>query len=62
MASAFIAAAYALEGTAAYTPAESNLAVKYWVSGSAKSGNAAAALDGKPDTMWTPTQGQSELL
>ena len=62
MASAFTAATYALEGTATYTPAESNLAAKYWVSGSAKSGNAAAALDGKTNTVWTPAKGQAELL
>lgn len=55
-------AAYALEGTATYTPAESNLAIKYWVKGSTRSGDAAAALDGKPDTRWTPAQGQAELL
>lgn len=60
--SALTAATYALEGTATYTPAESNLAIKYWVKGSAKSGDAAAALDGKPDTMWTPAEGQAELL
>jgi arabinogalactan endo-1,4-beta-galactosidase len=60
-ASAFASAAYALEGAATYKPAESNLAVKYWVSGSARSGNAAAALDGKPETVWTPVRGQSEL-
>jgi len=53
---------YALEGTATYAPAESNLAPKYWVKGSAKSGDAAAALDGKPDTLWTPAAGQAELL
>jgi arabinogalactan endo-1,4-beta-galactosidase len=59
---AFAAAAYGLEGTATYSPAESNLAVKYWVKGSAKSGEASAALDGKPETMWTPTDGKAELL
>ena len=60
--SALTTATYALEGTATYTPAESNLAIKYWVKGSAKSGDAAAALDGKPDTIWTPIEGQAELL
>lgn len=60
--SAPTAATYALEGTATYSPAESNLAIKYWVRGSAKSGDAAAALDGKPETVWAPTEGQAELL
>jgi len=60
--SAFVTPAYALEGTAAYAPAESNLAVKYWVSGAAGSGNAAAALDGEPETLWTPTRGRSDLM
>ena len=59
---AFGTAAHALEGAASYKPAESNLAVKYWVSGSARTGNAAAALDGKPETIWAPTRGQSDLL
>lgn len=54
-------AADALEGVATYAPAESNLAGKYWVSGSAKSGNVAAALDGRPGTIWTPARGQSDL-
>ncbi len=62
VASALTGATYALEGTAAYTPAESNLAIKYWVKGSAKSGDAAAALDGKPETAWAPTEGQAELV
>ena len=61
-ASAAASGASALEGAAAYTPAESNLAVKYWVSGSAASGSAPAALDGKPETIWTPARGQSDLL
>jgi arabinogalactan endo-1,4-beta-galactosidase len=59
---AFASAAYALDGAATYAPAESNLAVKYWVSASAGSGNAAAALDGKPETLWTPAKGRSDLL
>jgi arabinogalactan endo-1,4-beta-galactosidase len=55
------AATHALDGVANYSPAESNIAGKYWVSGSAKSGTAAAALDGKPETVWTPANGQAEL-
>jgi arabinogalactan endo-1,4-beta-galactosidase len=58
---ALTATTYALEGTATYAPAESNLAIKYWVKGSAKSGEASAALDGKPETLWAPVQGQAEL-
>jgi arabinogalactan endo-1,4-beta-galactosidase len=58
---AFAAATYALEGTATYSPAESNLSAKYWVSASAESGDAAAALDGKPDTVWTPAEGHAVL-
>jgi arabinogalactan endo-1,4-beta-galactosidase len=60
-AAALTATTYALDGAAAYTPAESNIAPKYWVSAAAKSGGAAAALDGKPDTVWAPAQGQAEL-
>lgn len=61
-ASAAASGASALEGAATYAPAESNLAVKYWVSGSAASGRAPAALDGKPETIWAPARGQSDLL
>jgi arabinogalactan endo-1,4-beta-galactosidase len=58
---ALTSAGFALEGTATYSPAESNIAGKYWVSGTAKSGNAAAALDGNPETIWAPSEGQAEL-
>ena len=61
MAGALSATAWGLEGTATYAPAESNLALKYWVSGTAESGDAAAALDGDLDTMWTPTEDEAYL-
>lgn len=54
-------AAYGLDGTAEYVAAESSISGKYWVSATAKSGSAAAALDGKPETVWSPSQGQAEL-
>jgi arabinogalactan endo-1,4-beta-galactosidase len=62
MAGGLSATAHALEGTANYSPAESNIAGKYWVSSSAASGNAAAALDGDMNTMWTPAEGQADLV
>ena len=42
----------ALSGTAGYTPVESNISGKYWVSGTASDGDASAALDGDPDSTW----------
>jgi len=62
MAGVIASTTHGLEGVATYSPAESNLAPKYWVSGTADSGNAAAALDGDPDTMWTPAEGEARLL
>ncbi len=53
--------AHGLEGDASYTPAESNIAGKYWVTGVADSGDAAAALDGDPGTVWTPGPGAAAL-
>ncbi|HCC35393.1 MAG TPA: hypothetical protein DEQ02_07085 [Ruminococcaceae bacterium] len=44
----------ALNGTAEYTPAESNISGKYWVSAEADSGDAAAAIDGDSATAWVP--------
>jgi arabinogalactan endo-1,4-beta-galactosidase len=57
LASALVAAprGLALNGTAAYTPAESNIAGKLWVSATASSGTAAPAVDGDLGTTWTPT-------
>ncbi|HZC72591.1 MAG TPA: glycosyl hydrolase 53 family protein [Jatrophihabitans sp.] len=45
----------ALSGTASYTPAESNISGKYWVSATAASGDASLALDGSVDTAWVAT-------
>ncbi len=44
----------ALSGAGSYEPAESNIAVKYWVTANATSGTAALATDGKTDTAWIP--------
>src|SRR5439155_9219802 len=40
----------ALSGTASYTPAESSISGKYWVSASASDGDAKLALDGSIDS------------
>ncbi len=42
----------ALNGTATYTPAESNLSGKYWVTSTATDGDAKLALDGNAGTVW----------
>ena len=42
----------ALSGTASYTPAESDISGKAWVSVGASSGDASLAIDGSPDTAW----------
>lgn len=53
--------AAALSGTASYTPAESNISGKPWVSATASSGDAGLALDGSPQTAWVPTQQPATL-
>jgi len=53
--------AHGLEGTATYSPAESNVAGKYWVKGESGSGNAATAIDGDLDTAWNPDAGDAVL-
>ena len=42
----------ALEGSAEYEPAESNLSGKYWVTAAADTGNAENAMDQDEDTAW----------
>ena len=54
-------AAVALSGTADYTPAESNISGKYWVSATASSGDARLALDGSAATAWVPTSQPATL-
>lgn len=53
--------ATALSGTASYTPAESNIAGKPWVSATATSGDASLALDGSLGTAWVATQHPAAL-
>lgn len=53
--------AQGLEGEAAYRPAESNIAGKYWVTAEAESGDASLALDGDPETVWNPDTGNAVL-
>jgi arabinogalactan endo-1,4-beta-galactosidase len=53
--------ALALSGTAAYTPAESNISGKYWVSASASEGDASLAIDGSPETAWVATSAPAAL-
>lgn len=53
--------AAALSGTASYTPAESNISGKYWVSATATSGDASLALDGSAETAWMATQHPAAL-
>jgi arabinogalactan endo-1,4-beta-galactosidase len=54
--------ARALSGTASYTPAESNIAGKYWVAPSASSHSetAALAVDGEESTLWAPSADDTE--
>ena len=54
---------FALEGTASYKPAESNIAAKYWVSATASSNAADAklAIDGNPNTAWVTTSASASL-
>ncbi len=52
----------ALSGEAEYTPAESNISPKYWVSFSADEGNAALAADDDLETAWTWTSNSAALL
>ena len=54
--------ALALSGEAEYTPAESNISGKYWVSFSADEGNASLAADNDLDTTWTWTSETATLL
>jgi arabinogalactan endo-1,4-beta-galactosidase len=51
----------ALSGTASYTPAESNISGKYWVSATADQGDAHLALDGSADTVWAPATAPAAL-
>ena len=53
----------ALEGEASYRPAESNIAVKYWVSATASSNadDARLAIDGNPNTAWIATSAFASL-
>jgi arabinogalactan endo-1,4-beta-galactosidase len=51
----------ALNGTASYTPAESNISGKYWVTATADQGDARLALDGAADTVWAPATAPSSL-
>ena len=55
--------AKALEGTASYKPAESNIAVKYWVSATASSNSADAglAIDGDNNTTWTASNASASM-
>ncbi|WP_117208577.1 glycosyl hydrolase 53 family protein [Allorhizocola rhizosphaerae] len=53
--------AVALSGTANYTPAESNISGKYWVSATASSGDASLALDGSAATAWVATSQPATL-
>ena len=56
-------AAFALSGTASYTPAESNIAVKYWVSATASinADDAGLAIDGDPETAWIADDAAASL-
>ncbi len=51
----------ALNGTASYTPAESNISGKYWVTATADQGDAHLALDGAADTVWAPATAPASL-
>jgi arabinogalactan endo-1,4-beta-galactosidase len=51
----------ALNGTATYAPAESNISGKYWVSATASNGDATLAIDGKPDTVWQAANAPASL-
>jgi arabinogalactan endo-1,4-beta-galactosidase len=54
-------AAFPLSGTAEYTPAESNIAVKDWVSGTATKGHASLAIDGNTETAWMAPRAPAAL-
>lgn len=54
--------AFALSGEAEYSPAESNISGKYWVSFSADEGDASLAADNDLDTAWTWTSETATLL
>ena len=51
----------ALEGEAEYTPAESNISGKYWVTSEASNGDAALALDGDMNTAWVAESAPATL-
>ena len=55
--------AAALNGVASYKPAESNIALKYWVTATASSNaeNAGLAIDGKSDTAWVADGSSASL-
>lgn len=53
--------ASALSGTATYTPVESNISGKYWVSATASNGDAGLALDGSTDTAWVAAKAPATL-